>query len=70
MRLQPLLSRQTASLYIYLRDHNKNITPEGSKLKLSYMHPLKLVPDMPTQPYTEFKLDPEMQELLDRQIFE
>ena len=34
------------------------------------MHPLKLVPDMPTQPYTEFKLDPEMQELLDRQIFE
>lgn len=69
-RQRPLLHRPAASLLIYLRDHNRHINPEDSKLNLSYCHPNNLVPDAPTQPLIEYQLDPEMQELLDRQIFE
>lgn len=66
----PFLFRPSASILIYLRDHNKHINPEDSKLKLSYHHPANLVPEAPTQKPIEYKLDPEMQQLLERQIFE
>lgn len=67
---KPFLYRTTASLIIYLRDHNQHINPDNSKINVSYCHPANIVPDAPSQPFIEYKLDPEMQELLDRQIFE
>jgi|JI6StandDraft_1071083.scaffolds.fasta_scaffold477334_2 hypothetical protein len=68
--IRPLLHRPSASLLIYLRDHNKHISPEQSKLNLSYKNPGKIHPGAPSQPFIDFKLDPEMQDLLDRQVFE
>lgn len=67
---KPLLYRPSAGLIIYLRDHNQHINPENSKINVSYCHPANIVPEAPSQPFIEYKLDPEMQELLDRQIFE
>lgn len=65
-----LLHKQSAPMFIYLRDHNKLINPELSKLNLSYSHPKNLVPDAPVHTPINFKLDPEMEVLLERQIFE
>jgi hypothetical protein len=67
---QALLHRTRAQLYIYLRGHNQDITPDNSRLTLSYAKPANLVPDAPKQPTIAFKLDPELEELLERQIFE
>jgi hypothetical protein len=67
---KPLLYRLTAGIIIYLRDHNKLINPQNSKINVSYCNPKNIVPEAPSQPFIEYKLDPEMQELLDRQIFE
>ncbi len=34
------------------------------------MNPINLFPDAPTQKFIEYQLDPDMQGLLERQIFE
>lgn len=65
-----LLHRVVSPMFIYLRDHNKLINPELSKLNLSYANPTNLVPDTPKHSFINFKLDPEMEELLERQVFE
>lgn len=65
-----LLHRSSSPFFIYLRDHNQHITPEDSRLNLSYARPSNLVPDMPKHKFINFKLDPELEELLERQIFE
>jgi hypothetical protein len=67
---QSLLLRPLAGLYIYLRDHNKHINPEASKLKVSYRNPANLGAEAPLQPTVEYPLAADMQTLLDRQIFE
>ena len=70
MRSVGLLITPSQPIFIYLRDHNRLITPENTKLKLSYLHPRSLIPDMPTQERIEFQLAPEKQEQMDREIFE
>lgn len=65
-----LIHRCSSPFFIYLRDHNQYITPEDSRLNLSYARPSNLVPDMPKHKLINFKLDPELEELLERQIFE
>lgn len=65
-----LLHRTLSPLFIYLRDHNQHINPEQSRLNLSYARPNNLVPDMPKHTFINFKLDPEMEVLMERQIFE
>jgi len=42
-----LLTTLRHNIIIYMRDHNKLITPENTKLKLSYLHPKNIIPDMP-----------------------
>lgn len=56
-RTKNLLFKQTSSLFIYLRDHNKLINPSDSQLKLSYAHPKNLIPDAPKHNIINFKLD-------------
>lgn len=70
VKARSLLHRTISPLYIYLRDHNKLINPDQSKLNLSYANPINLVPDAPKHSFINFKLDPEMEVLLERQIFE
>jgi hypothetical protein len=70
VQARSLLHRSLSPLFIYLRDHNKLINPEQSKLNLSYANPVNLVPDAPKHSFINFKLDPEMEVLLERQIFE
>lgn len=53
-----LLRSLRYSALIYLRDHNKLITPQNTQLKLSHLHPKNLVPGAPSQPKIEFKLAP------------
>jgi hypothetical protein len=65
-----LLHRTLSPLFIYLRDHNQHINPEQSRLNLSYAHPNNLVPDVPKHKFINFKLDPEMEMLMERQVFE
>ena len=65
-----LLHRTLSPLFIYLRDHNQFINPEQSKLNMSYASPNNLIPDVPKHTFINFKLDPEMEVLLERQIFE
>jgi hypothetical protein len=65
-----LLHCTLSPLFIYLRDHNKHINPEQSRLNLSYARPNNLVPEVPKQTFINFKLDPEMEVLMERQIFE
>ena len=67
---RPLLNNTKASIYIYLRDHDQLINPQDSRLKLSYSDPKKLIQGAPVQKFLPFKLEQDMQELLDRQIFE
>jgi len=55
-----LLHRPSASLLIYMRNHNELINPPDSQLKLSYAHPSNLVPEAPKHTPIMFKLDPEM----------
>ena len=69
-RQSPLLNKIKASIYIYLRDHDQLINPEDSRLKLSYTNPKKLFQGAPIQKFLPYKLEEDMQELLDRQIFE
>lgn len=65
-----LLHRAASPYFIYLRDHNKLINPENSRTKLSYANPVNLIPDAPKHTFINFKLDPEMEVLMERQIFE
>lgn len=67
---RPLINKSTASIFIYLRDHDQLINPTESRLKLSYLDPKKLVQGAPIQKFLPYKLEKDMQELLDRQIFE
>ncbi len=67
---RPLIYKSTASIFIYLRDHDQLINPTDSRLKLSYSDPKKLVQGAPEQKFLPYKLEKDMQELLDRQIFE
>ena len=46
-----LLTKSTASIMIYLRNHNQNINPPKSILKVSYRNPKNLYPDAPTEPF-------------------
>ena len=55
-----LLHRSSASIIIYMKDHNKLINPPDSQLKLSYAHPNSLVPEAPKHKHIDFKLDPEL----------
>ncbi len=59
-----LLHRTQSPLFIYLRNHNKDISPDDSKLNLSYAKPTNLVPDAPKHTFINFKLDNELEELL------
>ena len=70
LQARSLLHRAVSPLFIYLRDHNKLINPDNSKLNLSYSNPANLVPEAPKHTIINFKLDPEMEVLLERQIFE
>lgn len=67
---RPLIQKSAASIYIYLRDHDQHINPQDSRLKLSYSDPKKLTPGAPQQKFLSYKLEKDMQELLDRQVFE
>ena len=69
LKSTPLLTKNTANMYIYLKNHNKLITPEDSILKVSYRNPVNLVPETPVQPFISYKINPELQEVLDRQTF-
>ena len=46
-----LLTKNTANIYIYLKNHNKLITPQESILNVSYRNPVNLVPNTPVQPF-------------------
>ena len=70
VQARALLHRTLSPLFIYLRDHNQLINPEQSKLNMSYASPNNLIPDVPKHTFINFKLDPEMEVLLERQIFE
>jgi len=70
VQARALLHRTLSPLFIYLRDHNQLINPEQSKLNLSYASPANLIPDVPKHTFINFKLDPEMEVLMERQIFE
>ncbi len=65
-----LLHRSSARIYVYLQDHNKLINPSDSQLKLSYSHPKNLVPDVPKHNFINFKLDPDLENLMERLVFE
>ena len=65
-----LLHRSSARIYIYLRNHNQLINPRDSQLKLSYSRPNNLVPDVPKHNFINFKLDPDMEKIMERQVFE
>lgn len=57
-------------LYIHLKDHNKKINPEDSKVSLSFMSPKQRHEEAPTQPEFQTKLGRKSQLVLDFQIFE
>jgi hypothetical protein len=44
---QKLVKGNFYSYFIYLKDHNKKINPEKTKLSLSYMDPKNLSKDIP-----------------------
>jgi hypothetical protein len=67
---RPLINKSKASIFIYLRDHDQLINPTDSRLKLSYSDPKRLAQGAPAQKFLPFKLEKDMQELLDRQVFE
>jgi hypothetical protein len=46
------------------------INPRDSQLKLSYSRPNNLVPDVPKHNFINFKLDPDMEKIMERQVFE
>jgi hypothetical protein len=66
---RPLLFRTKAPIIIYLRDHDQLINPQDSRLKVSYNNPKKLAPNAPAQKFINYKLEKDMQDLLDRQVF-
>lgn len=56
-----LTHRNISPLFIYLKDHNKDITPEDSRLNLSYAKPSNLFADAPKHKQISFKLDHELE---------
>lgn len=53
---RPLLFKTRAPIIIYLRDHDKLINPQDSRLNLSYSNPKKLAPNAPAHKFINYKL--------------
>ena len=65
-----LLQVPKNSIYIHLKDHNKKINPEDTKLNLSYMNPKVQTDITPQQSEFRSKLNRKIQKDLDKKIFE
>ena len=65
-----LVHRLSASIFIYLRNHNEVINPSTSRLNLSFRDPKNLVPDAPIQNKTTFKLSDDLEQMIEKKSFE
>lgn len=68
--IQNLIKANKFSYYIHLKDHNKKINPEKTKLSLSFMNPRVVRDDAPKEQRFIFNLKRKTQKELERKMFE